>query len=157
MASDLPRPSLALVVVIQSVLGVLLLGGVGAIVFLPGTSANIAATFPEYADLRGPMLALSIAITVLALVALAMVAVLVHRSYRGTVRTRSSLLWIDVIVTTLACTVVLVIISFIVISNAQAGTPLLALMQVAACLALIALAWIALSLRSRLGHSIPSH
>jgi len=44
-----------------------------------------------------------------------------------------------------------------VISNAQAGTPLLALMQVAACLALIALAWIALSLRSRLGHSIPSH
>jgi hypothetical protein len=154
MDHNLPRPSLALVIVTQSLLGALFLVGIGAVALLPGFSANIAASLPEYADLRAPLLTLAIAITVLALASLAMVALLVHRMHRGTMLTRSSLLWVDVIVSALACAVVLVLIGFVVISNGQAGSPFLALIQTMVCFALIALACITLVLRSLLRHAI---
>ena len=154
MDHDLPRPSLALVAVTQSLLGVLFLVGIGAIALLPGFAESVAANLPEYADLRAPLLALAIAITVLALVTLAAVALLVQRIHGGTVLTRSSLLWVDAIVATLACAVVVVIIGFGVISNGQAGSPFLALTQLMTCLALIALACITLVLRSLLRHAI---
>ena len=154
MDSESPRLSLGLVVLTQSFLGLLLLVGIGAIALLPSVSADIAESLPEYADLRAPLLALAIAIIVLALIALAMVALLVHRIHRGSMLTRSSLHWVDVIVTTLACAVGLLVVSFVVISNAQAGSPFIALMLVTAALVLIALACITLSLRSLLGHAI---
>jgi len=154
MNQILPRPSLALVVVTQSLLGALFLVGIGIIALLPGLSADVAASLPEYAFLRTPLLALATAITVLALVSLAMVALLVHRIHHGTVLARSSLLWVDVIVGSLVCSVVLVIIGFVVISNGQAGSPFLALIQVVAFLALSALAYITLVLRSLLRHAI---
>lgn len=154
MDDHLPRPSLGLVIVTQSLLGALFLAGIGTIVLLPGFSAIVAASLPEYADLRAPLLALAIAITALALVCLAMVALLVHRIHRGSVLARSSVLWVDVIVVTLACAAVLVIIGFFVISNGQAGSPFLALIQAMGCLTLIALACITLVLRSLLRHAI---
>lgn len=154
MDYDLPRPSLALVVVAQVLLGALFLVGIGTVVLLPGFSASVAASLPEYADLRVPLLVLTIALTVLGLVALAMVALLVHRIYHGTVLTRPSLLWVDVIVTTLFCAVVLIIMGFVTISNGQAGSPFLALIQAMACLTFIALACILLVLRSLLSHAI---
>jgi len=154
MVHDLPRPSRALVAVTQSLLGMLFLVGVGAIAVLPAFSASVAASLPEYADLRTPLLALAIAIAVLALVTLAVVAVLVQRIHRGTVLTRSSLLWVDAIVATLVCAVVLVITGSGVISNGQAGSPFLALTQLMTCLALLALACITLVLRSLLRHAI---
>lgn len=154
MDLDLPRPSLALLTATHVLLGTLFLVGLGAIALLPGFSANVAASLPEYAGLRDPLLAVAIAFTILGLIALAMVALLVHRIYSGTALTRRSLLWVDVIVATLACAVVLIITGFVLISNGQAGSPLLALIQVMACLTFIALACITLVLRPLLRNAI---
>lgn len=154
MTPDLPRPSLGLISATQVLLGVLFLVGLGAITFLPGFSANVAASLPEYAELREPLLTIAIAFTILGLVALAMVALLVHRIYNGTVLTRPSLLWVDVLVATLACAVVLIITGLVVISNGQAGGPFLALIQAMAGLTLMALACITLVLRSLLRNAI---
>lgn len=154
MDLDLPRPSLALVITTQAFLGVLFLAGLAAIALLPGFSSNVATSLPEYAELRVPLLAITIALTILGLVALAMVALLVHRIYTGTMLTRSSLLWVDVIVTVLACAVLLDIVGFMAISNAQAGSPFIALVQTMACLALAAVACITLVLRSLLRNAI---
>lgn len=154
MNLDLPRPSLGLVIVTQAFLGSLFLVGLGAIALLPSFSATVASSLPEYAGLRDPLLAVAMAFTILSLVALAMVALLVHRVYSGTMLTRPSLLWVDVIVTTLACAAVLIIIGFVAVSNGQAGSPFLALIQAMACLTLIALACITLVLRSLLRSAI---
>jgi hypothetical protein len=83
-----------------------------------------------------------------------MVALLVHRIQSGTMLARSSLLRVDVIVTSLVCIVALDVIGFVVISNGQAGSPFIALIQVTAFLALIAVACITLVLRSLLRHAI---
>lgn len=154
MDLDLPRPPLALVIATEALLGVLFLVGLGAIALLPSFSANVAASLPEYGQLRGPLLAVAIAFTILGLVALAMVALLVHRVSSGTVLTRPSLLWVDVLVATFGCAVVLIITGFVVISNGQAGSPFLALIQAMACLTLIAVAGITLVLRSLLRSAI---
>lgn len=154
MNLDLPRPSLGLVIITHVFLGILFLAGLAAIALLPGFSANVATSLPEYAEVRDPLLAITIALTILGLVALAMVALLVHRIYTGTMLTRSSLLWVDVIVTVLACAVLLDIAAFIAISNAQAGSPFIALAQTMACLALAAVACITLVLRSLLRNAI---
>lgn len=154
MSHNLPRPSLALVIVTQSLLGALFFVGIGVIALLPGLSADVAVSLPEYAELRAPLLALSIALTVLALVALAMVALLVHRIHQGTMLARSSLLRVDVIVGSLVCAGVLIVVGFVVISIGQAGSPFLALIQVVAFLALSALAYVTLVLRSLLRHAI---
>lgn len=154
MNHDVPRPPLTLVIVTQALLGVLFLVGIGAVALLPPLSTNAALNLPEYATLRAPLLAVSIAITILGLVTLAMTALLVQRIYRGTVLTRPSLLWVDVIVATLACGVVLIVTAFVVISNGQAGSPILGLAQVVMCLTLIALACITLVLRSLLKNAI---
>ena len=148
------RPSLGLVIVTQLLLAALFVVGVGTVILLPGFSASVAASLPEYADLRTPLLALAIAFTVLALISLAMIALLVHRIYRGTVLARTSLLWVDVIVASLACAVRVVIIGFVVISDGQAGSPFLALAQAVVCLTLVVLACIMLVLRSLLQHAI---
>ncbi|KQM83922.1 DUF2975 domain-containing protein [Agromyces sp. Leaf222] len=150
MDYDLPRPSRTLVIFTQSLLAVLFLVGVGALVLLPGISQDVAASLPEYADLRGPLLALAMAFIALALIALAMISLLVHRLYRGTVLARTSLLWVDVLVVSLACAVVLVITSFVVISNGQAGSPFLGLIQVIVVLVLVVLSCVTLVLRSLL-------
>lgn len=154
MDLDLARPPLALIIATEALLGALFLVGVGAIALLPSFSANVAASLPEYAHLRGPLLAVAIAFTTLGLVALAMVALLAHRVYSGTVLTRPSLLWVDVLVATLGCAVMLIITGFVVISNGQAGSPFLALIQAMACLTLIAVACITLVLRSLLRSAI---
>ena len=97
---------------------------------------------------------MAISITALGLIALAMVALLVLRIHHGTVLTQPSLRWVDVIVATLACAVLLTITGFVVISNGQAGSPFIALIQAMACLALIATACITLVLRSLLRNAI---
>jgi len=154
MDLDLPRPPLALIIATEALLGALFLVGLGAIALLPSFSANVAASLPEYAHLGGPLLAVAIAFTILGLVALAMVALLAHRVYSGTVLMRPSLLWVDVLVATLGCAVVLVIAGFVVISNGQAGSPFLALIQAMTCLVLAAVACITLVLRSLLRSAI---
>lgn len=85
--------------------------------------------------------------TALGLVALAMVSLLVHRIHRGTVLTRASLLWVAVIIATIACAVALVITGFVVISNGQARSPFLALAQAVALLTLLTLGYVTLVLR----------
>lgn len=154
MDLNLPHPSLSLVATTQAFLGILSLAGLVAVALLPGFSANVATSLPEYSDLRGPLLAVAIALTTLGLVALAMVALLVHRIYTGMILTRSSLLWVDVIVAVLTCAVLLDIVGFIAISNAQAGSPFIALVQTMTCLILVALACITLVLRSLLRNAI---
>jgi hypothetical protein len=154
MDYDLPRPSLALVLVTQFLLGTLFLVGIGALALLPGFSASVAMSLPEYAHLQSPLLALAIAFTVLGLIALVMVALLVLRIHHGTVLTHPSLLWVDVIVVTLACAAVLTIASFVVMSNEHAGNPFIALIQATACLTLTATACITLVLRSLLRNAI---
>ncbi|QEO09655.1 DUF2975 domain-containing protein [Protaetiibacter larvae] len=154
MNPELPRPSLALVVVTQALLGVLFLLGIGTVALLPAFSAQLAESLPEYAGLRPPLLALAIGFMVLALIVLAMIALLIDRIRRGTVLTRASLLWVDGIVAALACAVVLVITGVVVISNGQAGNPLLALIHLLTVLALVVLACITLVLRSLLRHAI---
>ncbi|GAA1503725.1 MFS family permease [Agromyces terreus] len=150
MDFDLPRPSRSLVIITQALLGVLFLAGIGALVVLPGVSADLAESLPEYSDLRGPLLALAIAFIALALIALAMISLLVHRIYRGTVLARASLLWVDVLIASLACAVALVVTSFVVISNGQAGSPFLALIQVMVVLVLVVVGCVTLVLRSLL-------
>jgi len=150
MDSLLPRPPFALVLATQVLLGTLFLAGIGGIAILPGLSAGIAESLPEYAGLRDPLLAVVIAIVVLALVALAMVALLVHRIRDRSMLNRTSLLWVDVIVATLACSIVLVVSGFALISNAQAGSPFIALILALAFLGFGALACIILVLRSLL-------
>jgi hypothetical protein len=147
MNVSFPRPSFALVVATQLVLGALFIVGVGALVFLPGFSTTVAVSLPEYADLQTPLLALVIAITVLAMMTLAIVAGLVNRIHRGTMLAHSSLLLVDAIITSLMCGVVL-------ISNEQAGSPFIALIHAMACLALLALACITVVLRSLLRYAI---
>ncbi len=154
MNSELPRTPFALVVATETLLGALFLIGLGAIALLPGFSANVAASLPDYAHLRGALLSVLIAITVLGLASLAMVALLVQRIYRGTVLKRSSLLWVDVIVATIGCAVVLIVTGFLVISNGRAGSAFLTLVQVMGCLTLIAAACITLVLRSLLRSAI---
>lgn len=149
-----PRPALALVIATQALLATQFVVGVAAIALLPAFSADVAASLPEYAELRTPLLAATIALIVLALIVLAMAALLVHRIRRGTVLTRSSLLWVDVIVASLVCAVTLVIVASTVIGDGQAGSPFLALVQIMAGLGLIALACITLVLRSLLRHAI---
>ncbi|MFV0425453.1 MAG: DUF2975 domain-containing protein [Beutenbergiaceae bacterium] len=154
MNLDLPRPPLALVVATGALLGILLLVGLGAIALLPSFSANVATSLPEYAELRVRLLAIAITFTILGLIALAMVALLVQRIYSGTMLTRPSLVWVDVLVATAGCAVVLIVTGFVVISNGQAGSPSLALVQAMACLTLVAVACITLVLRSLLRSAI---
>lgn len=154
MNLDLPRPPLALVIATEALLGILFLVGLGAIAVLPSFSADVATSLPEYAELRDPLLAIAITLTILGLIALAMVALLVQRIYSGTMLTRPSLLWVDVLVTTAGCAVALIVTGFVVISNGQAGSPFLFLIQVMACLTLIAVACITLVLRSLLRSAI---
>lgn len=154
MNVDLPRLPLPLVVATEALLGVLFLVGLGAIALLPSFSANVATSIPEYADLREPLLAIAITLTILGLIALAMVALLVQRIYSATMLTRPSLLWFDVLVDTAGCAVVLIVTGFVVISNGQAGSPFLALAQAMGCLTLIAVACITLVLRSLLRNAI---
>ena len=101
MNLDTSRPPRALVISTEVLLGVLSLVGLGAIVLLPGVSASVADSLPEYANLRGPLLALAIGFTALGLVALAMVVLLVQRIYGETVLEQRSVMWVDVLVGTL--------------------------------------------------------
>lgn len=154
MELDLPRPPRALVLVTQALLGVLFLVGIGAIALLPAFSADVAETVPEYADLRVPLLALSIAFTLLGLIAVVLVGLLVHRIYRGIILTPTSVLWVDVLVTMFICAVILIVTAFFAISDGQAGSPFLALILVIACLGFIATSCITLVLRSLLKSAI---
>ena len=154
MNLDTSRPPRALVISTEVLLGVLSLVGLGAIVLLPGVSASVADSLPEYANLRGPLLALAITFTVLGLLALAMVSLLVQRIYGETVLEQRSVLWVNVLVGTLGLAAALIVVGFVVISNGQAGSPFLALIQVMACLGLVALACITLVLRSLLKSAI---
>lgn len=139
----------------QSLLGTLFLVGAGALALLPGLSADIAASLPEYDGLRTPLLALSSAITGLALVSLAAVSLLLGRIHHGSVFVRSSLILLDVIMGALVCAVLLVGGAAFVISRGQAGSPFLALVLSVVCLVLCVLAYIVRVLRSRLRRSIP--
>lgn len=154
MSPDLPRPPLALVVATEVLLGVLFLVGLGAIALLPGLSARVATSLPEYADLRDPLLAMAIAFTILGLIALTVVALLVRRIYGGTMLTRPSLRWVDALVVAFGCAIALIIAAFVVISNGQAGSPFIGLTQIMACLTFAAVACITLVLRSLLGSAI---
>ena len=154
MNLDTSRPPRALVISTEVLLGVLSLVGLGAIALLPSVSASVADSLPEYANLRGPLLALAITFTVLGLLALAMVSLLVQRIYGGSMLEQRSVLWVNVLVGTLGLAAALIVVGFVVISNGQAGSPFLALIQVMACLGLVALACITLVLRSLLKSAI---
>jgi len=154
MNLDLPRPNLALAVVTQALLGAMVVVGVSALVFLPVVSGRVATSVPEYADLRPPLLVISMSITALGLVVLAMVSLLVWRVWRGTILRRSSLRWADVIVASLFGGAALVVAMFVVVSNGQAGSPFVGLVQVGVCLVLTVLACVMLVLRSLLRQAI---
>ncbi len=154
MDFDYLHPPPALVFVTQALLGALFVVGVGAVILLPGISSSVATSLPEYAGLRTPLLAVAMAFTVLGLVTLVMISLLVHRIYRATILTRTSLLWVDSIVASLACAVIVVLISFVVVSNGQAGSPFVALLQAMTSLTLAVLACITLVLRSLLQRTI---
>lgn len=148
------RPSLALVIAAELLLGALFLVGLGAIALLPAISADLAATLPEYEALRAPLLAVAIAFAILALVALALIGLLVYRVYSGSMLTRGSLRWVDVLVVTLGCAVVVLIAGFIVIDDGQAGTPILLLALVVGCLTFFTVGCVTLVLRSLLRNAI---
>jgi hypothetical protein len=154
MTSVLPRPSLPVVVATQFLLVLLLAVGVGTQIVLPEMSAALADTAPEYADLRTPLLALAIAGCVLLELAIVAAVVLVHRIHAGRMLVRSSLLWVDVIVAMLVLAIAIVVTGFVVISNGQAGSPFLALVQVVAIVSLAAFAGVTLVLRSLLRQAI---
>jgi hypothetical protein len=154
MDIDMPRPPLALIIATEALLTALFVAGLAAISMLPGFSADAAETLPEFAGLRTPLLTVAIVFSILGLAALATVALLVLRVYNGTVLTRPSLRWVDGLVAALAAAVVLIIVSFVLVSNGQAGSPFIALSQVMAALTLVALACVTLVLRALLRRAI---
>jgi hypothetical protein len=153
-ALSLPRPSLPLIVATQALLVLLLLVGIGVELLLPGLAAGAAASLPEYAELRSPLLGIAIGFCVLIQLAIIAALVLVQRIYSGRILVRASLLWVDIIVLALGLAVVPVLIGFVVISEGQAGSPFLLLVQVTTILTLTAIACITLVLRSLLRHAI---
>jgi MFS family permease len=154
MNTSLPRPPLALVVATQLFLGVLFGVGVAAIVLLPGVAASVAETLPEYTDLRGPVLASSIGFIALGLITIALISLLVHRIYRGTMLSKQSVIWVDALVAILVCAALQLVSVAAVISGGQAGSPFLALILAMGILALLTIAGITLVLRSLLRSAI---
>jgi len=150
MSSVKSSPPFVFVAVAEAGLGLLFLAGLGVIATLPVLSAELATYLPEFADLRVPLLAISMSITVLGLVALKMIALLVYKIHRGTMPTRLTIASTDVLVTSISGMIALIVVAFFVISHAQAGNPAIALAQVLSCVALLVLAGITLVLRSRL-------
>ncbi|MFT4279765.1 DUF2975 domain-containing protein [Microbacterium sp.] len=149
-----PRPSTGLIVATHVFLGVLFTIGLVAGISLPGVSASLAQSFPEYAELRGPLLAVAMSFTALGLIALVVIALLVHRIYTGAMLTRPSLLWVDAIVALLVLGIALIVTAVVVIGSGQAGSPFMALVLALACLTLAALASLTLVLRSLLRGAI---
>lgn len=154
MNTDLPRPPLPLVIATEALVGILIAVGLGALALLPGFSAAMAGSLPEYAALRGPLLAVGIAFMALGLLSLGSVALLVHRVHRGTVLLRSSLRWVDLLVGALVGAAAVIVAGFVVISYGQAGSPALALIEVMSFLGLLAVAGVTLVLRSLLRSAI---
>jgi len=154
MNTSLPRPPLALVVATQLFLGVLFGDGIAAIALLPGVAASVAEALPEYADLRGPVLASSIGFNALGLITIALVSLLVHRIYRGTMLTRQSVIWVGALVAILVCAALQIVSGAAVISGGQAGSPFLALILAIGVLAILTIAGITLVLRSLLRNAI---
>lgn len=150
----IPRPSAGLVIATHVFLGLLFAIGLVAGVSLPGVSASLAESFPEYAGLQTPLLAVAMSFTILGLMTLVVIALLVHRIYTGAMLTRPSLLWVDAIVVLLLLGVVLIVTAVVVIANGQAGSPFLGLVLALACLTLAALASLTLVLRSLLRGAI---
>lgn len=154
MVAEIPRPSLPLIIATQALLVLLIVVGIGVQIVLPGLSSAIAATFPEYAGLRTPLLGLAIAFCLLIQLAIVAALVLVQRIRSERMLFRASLFWVDVIVATLALAGALVVVGFFVISDGQAGSPFLLLVQLVTIVALTAIAGITLVLRSLLRHAI---
>lgn len=154
MTSFLPRPPLSLIVATEALLGVMFVVGLGAVSLLPGFATALGAEFPEFAGLRGPLLALGITFMVVGLIALAMLALLVCRIYTGSVLERRSLLWVDVLVGAFVFAAVLIVVGFVVISIGQAGSLFLAIIQVLTCLSFVVVACVTLVLRTLLNSAI---
>lgn len=147
-------PARALVITTEVLLGVLFLVGVAAILLLPSLAGELAVSYPEYADLRVPLLAIATVFTLLGLFAIVVVALLVRRIGIGAMLSRGSVRWVDLLGAALGCAAALVVVGFVVVSIGQAGSPFMALIQVLTCLTLIALACVTRVLRSLLQNAI---
>lgn len=79
---------------------------------------------------------------------------LVHRIHRGSMLVRSSLVWVDLLAGALTANAVVVVAASVVISNGEAGSPFLLIIEVMAVLALMAIAGVTLVLRSLLRSAI---
>lgn len=154
MNVELPRPPRSLVVTTEALVGILFVVGFGAATMLPVISAAVAEELPEYASLRVPLVVAGIAFLTLGLLALGSVASLVHRIHRGSMLVSSSLVWVDLLVGTLVGAAAVVVAASVVISNGQAGSPFLLIVEVMAVLALMAIAGVMLVLRSLLRSAI---
>lgn len=154
MNTFLPRPPLSLIFATQALLFVLFVVGLGGMSLLPGFSATLAIAFPEYAGLRGPLLVLGTVFMVVGLIAVAVVALLVHRIYTGCVLERRSLVWVDMLVGAFVFAAVLVVVGFVVISIGQAGSLFLAIIQALTCLSFVVVACVTLVLRALLNSAI---
>lgn len=151
---SLPRPPVSLVVAAQALVGVLFAVGFGAAALLPVFSAAVAEDFPEYAALRAPLLVIGIVFMALGLIALGSIALLVQRIYKGAMLVNSSLIWVDLLVGTLVGAAVTVVAASVVISNGQAGSPFLLIIEAMVVLALMAIAGVTAVLRSLLRSAI---
>ena len=154
MGIQVRKPAFGLAAATYVLLGSLFLVGLAALAVLPGLSRDIASSLPEYASLRVPLLSLSIAVIVLGLAAIALLALLLHRTYTDTILVRSSVRWVDALACVLAGAVALDITAYAVISEAQAGNPAIALVQIVACSTLLTFACITLAIRSRIRDAI---
>lgn len=85
----------SVVVVVKVLIAVLLAVVVGALVwFAPWASGEMARTYPEFQDLRAPLLVLSEIVLAGALAVLACLWALLTRVSRGRIFDRSSLGWV---------------------------------------------------------------
>jgi Protein of unknown function (DUF3036). len=152
---DIPRPSSALISATQVLLGILIALGLAAELYLlPALADGAAAAYPEYSALRVPLLALAIAFSILAQLAVAVAMVLVHRIRAGRMLRPTSLLGVDILVAALVGGVALVVTAAAFIGREQAGSPFLAVVQGGLVIVLLALAGITLVLRSLLRQAI---
>lgn len=117
---------------------------------VPMIAAGLARTAPEFSELQAPGILLVAALLASGQVILVCVWRLLTFVFHDTVFAPQSFRWVDAIIASLVVAGVIVVVGMTVISDAQAGSPFLALMGMLALITLAGLALVVFVMRGLL-------
>ncbi|WP_431803250.1 DUF2975 domain-containing protein [Microbacterium sp. bgisy203] len=117
---------------------------------VPMIAAGLARTAPEFSELQVPGILLVAALLASGQVILVCVWRLLTFVFHDTVFAPQSFRWVDAIIASLVVAGVIVVVGMTVISDAQAGSPFLALMGMLALITLAGLALVVFVMRGLL-------